>query len=490
MLHSIKRLSAIIAATSLVLLGLNAAPSVAAPYSGAHIELVTPYLDATNTSEAAKNQALAETWVLNKWFGEGLKFQRAFAPVGSRIVLTYKVTDANGAPLVGESVILRMNKQYSGSVAQIVVDGVRAKAATSSADGARVTHVTDQFGYVTFVVQNLDTDGEQKPASFTDAPTISPDGLDDIHAQFLPQVMNEPEDHSVITEFHFYNDSAAAPSMTAPTMRLVAPALNDNNSIHRTDLETSLAANYAAGLKVRQVYAGVGSTNSLVYHVTDDAGKPAAKQDVTLHVGKANSGSNAKLSDTTYGANNTPTNVANTTTDQASWTGTTDAFGNVVFTMKNTDTTGEDFPATPTTAVPTSNAKFAQLWMSIAGAKDIGDLVEFHFTNPKKVAPTAKTAAAISGTAKVGKSLTAKATFAGYPGATATYQWYRCTVADTKTTTAAPASSAKCAKITTGKAASYKPVAADKGKYLRVLITGKNAVGTGLSLSKTTAKIG
>lgn len=490
MLNTLKRLSATIAATSLVLLGLNAAPSVAAPYDGAHIELVTPYLDATNTSEAAKNQALAETWVLNKWFGEGLKFQRAFAPVGSRIVLTYKVTDANGAPLVGENVVLRMNKQYSNSTAQIIVDGVRAKPATSAADGARVTHVTDQFGYVTFVVQNLDTDGEQKPANITDAPIISPDGLDDIHAQFLPQVLSEPADHSVITEFHYYNDSSSPAAVTTPTMRLVAPALTDTNSIHRTDLETSLAANYAAGLKVRQVYARVGSTNSLVYHVTDNAGKPAVKQDVTLHVGKANSGSNAKLSDMTYGANNTPTNVANTSTDQAAWTGTTDAFGNVLFTMKNTDTSGSEFPATPTTAVPTSNAKFTQLWLSLAGAQDVGDLVEFYFTNPPKTKPAVKTASAITGTAKVGKVLTAKASWSGYPAAASTYQWYRCSVADTKTGIAAPASKAKCVKIATGKAASYKPVAADKGKYLRVLITGKNNVGSTVSLSKTTAKIG
>jgi hypothetical protein len=37
----------------------------------------------------------------------------------------------------------------------------------------------------------------------------------------------------------------------------------------------------------------------------------------------------------------------------------------------------------------------------------------------------------------------------------------------------------------------YKLVAADKGKFVRVLVTAKNAVGTGLSLSKTTAtKIG
>ncbi|MEY4390402.1 MAG: Stenotrophomonas phage Moby [Actinomycetota bacterium] len=492
-MKSIKRLLGIAVAVSLTTIGLGVMPAKALPYEGATITLVTPVLDASNTSEAAKNQAMANVWVTNGWFGEGLKYQRAFAPVGSKIILTYKVTDKNGNPLVGEIVYLRMNKQYSDSTAQIVVDGVRAKPSSSSADGGRVAHVTDQFGYVTFVVQNLDTDGEQQPAKWTDAPTISPDGLDNIHAQFLPQVLGEKQDHSVITEFHYYiPNNPTTPSVTTPELRMVAPALTDTNSIHRTDLETSLAADYAAGLSVRQVYTRVGSTNSVVYNVKDDSGNAAAGVPVTLKVGKANSGSNARLTDVTYGATNTPTNVANTNTDQAAWTSSTDAFGNVLFTLKNTDSSGIPFPATPTTPVPASGLKFSQFWLSLAGATDKGDLVEFHFTNAPNSVPAVKTAASISGSASVGKKLTAnKGTWSGSPTPAVTYKWYRCSVADTKTpTAAAPAASAKCSVIAGKTANTYTLTASDRGKFIRVLVTATNVAGKAYSLSRTTSKVG
>ena len=491
-MKSIKRLLGIFVAVSLTTIGLGVMPAQALPYEGAVITLVTPVLDATNTSEAAKNQAMANVWVTNGWFGDGLKYQRAFAPVGSKIILTYKVTDKDGNPLPGQIVYLRMNKQYSDSTAQIVVDGVRAKPSSSSADGGRVAHVVDQFGYVTFVVQNLDTDGEQQPAHWTDAPIISPDGLDNIHAQFLPQVLGEKQDHSVITEFHYYIPSnPTTPTVTAPTLRMVAPALTDTNSIHRTDLETSLAGDYAAGLSVRQVYTRVGSTNSVVYNVKDDAGNAAPGVEVTLKVGKANSGSNAKLTDVTYGATNTPTNVANTSTDQAAWVSTTDAFGNVVFTLKNTDTTGIPFPATPTTPVPASGLKFSQFWLSLAGSADKGDLVEFHFTNPPITKPTLRTAATITGTAAVGKKLTAnKGLWSGFPTPVATYKWYRCSVSSTKTAITAPTSAMKCSVIAGKTASTYTLTSTDRGKYIRVFVTVTNSGGKAYSLTRTTSKVG
>ena len=503
MKHSFKKLTATVAVAGLTLLGVNAispASAVTLPYQGAHITLVTPWLTDANTSEAAKNQAMADTWVTKGWFGDGLKYQRTFVPVGSKIVLTYHVTQSDGVtPLVGESVILRMNKQYSDSRAQISVDGVRAKAATSAADGAKVTHVTDQYGNVNFTVLDLDTDGETQPDSFTGAPIISPDGLDDTHAQFLPSIGGEIPDHSVITEFHYYNPTVAltpAP-VTHPTIRMTSPALTDANSIHRTDLETMFSVDnpwYHTGIGVRQVYAKIGTTSPIVYHVTDDNGNAAAFTTVHLHVGKAYSGSNAKLADSTYGAANTPANItAANDADQAVWTADTDAFGNVLFTLKNSDTVGEPIPATVTTATPVDKAHgavFSQLWPDIAGAaNDTADMVEFHYVSLPVVAPTVKTAAAITGTAKVGKSLTAS--HGVFNGSTATYayKWYRCSVATT-VGTAAPAAKSKCLAIAKATAASYKLVAADKGKFVTVQVTATNSAGHAISLAKSSAKVG
>ncbi len=503
MKHSFKKLTATVAVAGLTLLGVNAispASAVTLPYQGAHITLVTPWLTDANTSEAAKNQAMADTWVTKGWFGDGLKYQRTFVPVGSVINLTYHVTQSDGVtPLVGETVALRMNKQYSDSRAQVSVDGTRAKAATSAADGAKVFHTTDQYGNVTFTVLDLDTDGETQPDSFTGAPIISPDGLDDTHAQFLPSIGGEIPDHSVITEFHYYNPTVApdAAPVTHPTIRMVSPALTDTNSIHRTDLETMFSVDnpwYHTGIGVRQVYAKIGTTSPIVYHVTDDNGNPAANTQVKLHMGKAYSGSNAHLTDATTGTANTATNTsAANDADQALWTATTDGFGNVLFTLKNNDTVGEPIPATLTTATPVDKAHgavFSQIWPDIAGAaNDTADMVEFHYVNLPVVAPSVKSAATVSGTAKVGKSLTAnKGTFNGSTP-TFAYKWYRCgsAVAAGK---AAPAAGAKCVAIAKATAASYKLVAADKGKFVTAQVTARNSAGSAISLAKSTAKVG
>ena len=102
--------------------------------------------------------------------------------------------------------------------------------------------------------------------------------------------------------------------------------------------------------------------------------------------------------------------------------------------------------------------------------------------------PAVRVAATVSGTAKVGKTLTAGK--GSYTGSTATYsyKWYRCTVAGATAGTAAPAAAAKCSVIAGATTSSHKVVTADVGKYLRVLVTAHNSAGSALSLSKSSAK--
>lgn len=501
MKFSLKRVLATVSAFALTLGGLAAASSpanAAAPYSGAFITLVSPVLDETNTSEAAKNQAMAQTWVDSGWFGSGLKYQRSFAPVGSTITFVYHVADSAGKALAGQPVTLRVNKQYSVSQAAIKIDGQNAKPATSAADGLRVTHYTDDSGNVSFTIQNMDSPGttEQEPANWNDAPIISEDGLDDIHVQVLPQIVGEKEDHSVITEIHFYEPSNNDPQpVTSPTIRLQTPQLTDANSIPRTDLETLFSVDntwYPVGIKVRQAYLPTGSNNMLTYRVTDDNGKPLRNTEVKLHVNKARSGSNAKVTNGVTPTDLTKDNSAATgDNDQALWTATTDAFGTVTFNFKNMDTTGEATPATKTTAVPTTGVtKFSQLWPEVTAGADKADMTEFHFFGSFK-APTRSVAATAFGTAKVGKTLTVKkGTWSGSGTIVYTYKWYRCSVIGKTALITAPASSAKCVAIAGGTKSTYKLAKSDKGKYIRVLVTAKNSAGTGLSLSKSTAKVG
>lgn len=399
-------------ATAVIVLALSSAvsaPAMAAgdPPQDAVIKLISPILTAQNTSEAAVNQALADQWVKNEWFGSGLVYQKAFVPTGSTITLVYHVTDKNGKILVGQDVKLRVNKGYSNSSAIVQVD---EKVTTGihkpeSADQQQVTHKTDAYGNVTFVMKNLDKPGtgEPEPDSMTAKPNISVDGLNDLHAQVLPEIAGEKPDHSVITEFHYYDPKTpVVQPATKPTIRLVSPVLNDANSIQRADLEKTFSVDnpwYAKGIGFRQAYVQTGSAINLVYKVTDDNGKPLPNTVVKLHVNKAYSASKAGLTDGTTATD--PMKDSTQGNDQALLTGTTDGLGYVLFALKNTDKKGEPIPATLTTPTPTANGLFSQIYPEISGqATDIADMVEFHFIGDEIIAAApASTAVSVKATA-------------------------------------------------------------------------------------------
>jgi len=230
-----------------------------------YITLQTPFLDATNTSEARSNQQMADGWVAKGWFGSGLVFQVSFAPVGSTINLTYNVKDKNGKVLAFTPVNLRINKGYSEASSILQVDGVKTKGIDRPPfDQANVIRRTDAFGNITFAVKNLDLEalGEPEPESFTSKPIFSEDKLDRLHSQMLPEVNSEPADHSVITEFHYYiPKTPIVVAATKPTITLVTPKLDATNSV------------LDAAKNLKQAYAPLGGDLVVVYKVTGDNGR-------------------------------------------------------------------------------------------------------------------------------------------------------------------------------------------------------------------------
>lgn len=309
------------------------------------ITLQSPVLDATNTSNAIENQKMADGWVAKGWFGSGLVFQVAFAPVGSTINLTYNVKDKSGKPLAFTPVNLRINKGYSESASIVEVDGVRTKGIDRPPfDQANVTRRTDAFGNITFALKNLDLEslGEVQPETFTSIPIFSDDKLDRLHSQMLPEVSSEPADHSVITEFHYYiPKSPVVVTATKPSITLISPKLDSTNSV----------SNGEKGLK--QAYAPAGGDLVVVYKVTGDDGKSAVTNKVVTL--KINGGKS---------------------TLQA----TTDAFGFAAFTVKNSDAKPNNAPASPTAAMPASSTAFTTLSPEISGATPtVAEGVEFHY---------------------------------------------------------------------------------------------------------------
>lgn len=108
---------------------------------------------------------------------------------------------------------------------------------------------------------------------------------------------------------------------------------------------------------------------------------------------------------------------------------------------------------------------------------------------PLKVKPSVKTAATVSTTTpKVGATLTAtKGTWTGTTMAYK-YTWYRCTVVGKTSSKAKPTSAAKCFMITGKTSSSLKLTNAEKGKYIRVMVTATNSKGVAYNMSKSTTK--
>ena len=101
-------------------------------------------------------------------------------------------------------------------------------------------------------------------------------------------------------------------------------------------------------------------------------------------------------------------------------------------------------------------------------------------TNQIKAAPPVNTAApVISGTVKVGSVLSATTGTWDYSPTAYAYSWKRCTTADL----------ASCASIAGATQATYTLTSADDLRYLRVLVTATNAMGSTAKYSARTAEI-
>ena len=91
------------------------------------------------------------------------------------------------------------------------------------------------------------------------------------------------------------------------------------------------------------------------------------------------------------------------------------------------------------------------------------------------------------GTATVGRTLTARGTWVGYPTPTLRYQWYVCTRAVTAARSTVPST---CKRITGATRSTFKLTSAQRGKYVAVLVSGTSLRTTATTwLSKTTSKV-
>lgn len=392
----------IFVATLALILGFGSSvsgPATAAEPVIPEIRLMTPFFSDENSWDG---QLEADGWIGQGWFPQGLTYRQGWAPVGSKIVLSYYVTNSEtGAPLVNQNVILRVNKGYSFSNAIVKVNGSLATNGIergTGVDQVRVAVRTDANGIAVFVLEDQMTAemaGAPEPDSITDrgAPYDIDSGGDPMvsyYTQLMPEIMGEQTDIVDITEIHFYRpDVAPSYDMSEVSARMVSESLAPDASIRRNDLETEFTITnnyYPVGTRVFQKHQPVNKTAAVIYKVVDAAGTPLINKPVSLSVNKAYSGSTASITNGT-----TPVNLPTGDADGALWAVNTDAFGTAYFPYTNLDTTGSDKPATMTTPVATVNPIYSQMYLNVTGAaRLLSDIVEFHYFTVPKVAQTVK----------------------------------------------------------------------------------------------------
>jgi hypothetical protein len=153
-----------------------------------------------------------------------------------------------------------------------------------------------------------------------------------------------------------------------------------------------------------------------------------------------------------------------------SWTWTPDVLGPITLTFSATDADGQ------TVIVPFDTTVLAANQAPVAGNVTLTVIVP---PPPAAVAPSNTAVPVISGTQKVGNTLsTTSGTWTGDAPITFTYKWQR-----------SNDGSSGWADISGATAATYDLVAADDQKYVRSVVTGTNATGSATANSAASSQI-
>ncbi len=322
-----------------------------------------------------------DTWAsdgLAQYYAAGGRSYYKYVGAGSTITITYIVTTDGTTPAADKAVSFMVNAPYSGSKATWEVNGKTVGASQDSATGygLLVPGKTDAAGKVSFTIKSTNTADSAMaiPASETQARAATGrvagnmklviDGLSDMQqvidlltfditkaaAETIPAAVTPtPTPTATATPTP---TATATPTPTAttpatvPSMRLVSPAYGPSNSVDTTG---DIAQWYSAKTRAYYTYIAAGTTVVLKYLVTSDGTKPLANKEVTLQVNAPYSGSKANwLAGTTK-----ITTPSAESASGADLKATTNANGEVTFTLKNTDTKGlEAKPAAPNAMAP------------------------------------------------------------------------------------------------------------------------------------------
>jgi hypothetical protein len=275
---------------------------------------VTPQVVSRINGITTDNAAVGSTEGWAQYYAAGLQFFERGVEVGTTTRLSYTVT-SGGSPYANKTVHLLLGKEYSGSTAKVSVNG-------QAFTGAQVVVdlTTDASGVVTFDVANTNVTADADP--YQAANVLHPKVGKHLFAQLA--LVGEKGNGDVLDmlDLVYYRNQAATP----PTVLNVRLAdWNATNSFDGTHVwgDGGLGDWFDATTNYYAHYVPVGSTFNLKYSVKNAAGVAAPNGTVvTLALGTAWSGSNAKFTVNGVAVSGVTKWGANGQEDQATTTAT------------------------------------------------------------------------------------------------------------------------------------------------------------------------
>jgi hypothetical protein len=332
--------------------------------------------DATNTFN---RQADADFFVSQGWYRGGLRTFTKLVPVGSSQHLTFVVSNAaNGALLANTAVHFVFGKDYSGSTAKVNVGSASSTGAQQIVDG-----VTNSQGQVSFDLVNTDVaaDAADNPGSDL---SVNYTGKH-LYSQVTAWVTDQGADSIDLVDLVYFKPA------DAPVVKTVVARMNGLDSASAFEGSCTVGdwcKYYAEGLRYFEKGLAVGSTTNFSYTVTAD-GAPYANKSVYLLLGKGYSGSTAKVTVNGTLANGAECWCGN---DQAKITLTTNAQGQVSFSLTNNDVAADADPYQAGNLAHPNGGKHLFTQMTLVGEKgnaDVIDIVDLNFYKTQDaVAPT------------------------------------------------------------------------------------------------------
>ena len=304
-----------------------------------------------------------EDWF--QYYAAGVRYIQRGIEVGKTTSLSFVVNDTDGAPYANKTVKLLLGKTYSGSTAKVAVNGT---AFPGSGDEKVITLTTNANGQVSFDVSNSNFTADADP--YQAANLKNPTGGKKLFVQIAVVGEKGNQDVLDILDLMYYQAQAALPPTTY-NARLAD--WNASNAFDGTKVwgDAGLADGWFdkfTGYFAK--YVTVGSTFNLRYRVTNSVTGANAPDGtvVTVSLGAAWSGSNAKFTSGNTVINGVTKWGANGQLDQGTVTATVqNGFATVSLTSTDVAEDATENPGNPKANPDTLNPLFMQAKIKVEG---------------------------------------------------------------------------------------------------------------------------